>query len=565
MDKFGSVIKAALAQKHGDLLLKNGRILDVRSGEIYTSDISIYNDKIAGIGDGYRADQEIDLNGMLVLPGFIEGHIHIESSMMSPSRFCEAVIKNGTTTVIADPHEIANVLGIRGIEFMLEDSANLPIDIFFMAPSCVPATDMETSGAKISKDGLKILKNKDRIIGLAEMMNFPGVYLGVPEVLEKIELFELTDGHAPLLSGKALNAYIASGIYSDHECSTLEEAREKLRLGMHIMIREGSAAKNLDKLTGLVNDSNWPFFSLVSDDRHPSTILSEGHIDSLIKKSVNNGVSLTNAVRMATINTARYFRLYDRGEIVPGKLADLVIADDQLNIQMVIKSGEVVVKNREILADISCPRDRKAGNINVRIDKAKLKVPAREGRIKVIVAGDKSLITDVKVSSPLIKDGLVISDTTRDILKISVWERHKGTGNTGVGFAHGFGLKKGAIAGSVAHDSHNIVCVGVTDEETVLAVKHIQETGGGLVVVQGDSILAEISLPIAGLMCDMPLNRLASLEKELNNSTQQLGCKMSNPFMTLSFMALPVIPHLKITDKGIVDVDKFSFTDIWVS
>ena len=558
-----SIIKVAVGEKEGDILLKNGRILDVRSGEIYNSDILIYKDKIAAIGKGYRAKKEIDLDNLLISPGLIEGHIHIESSMMSPRYFGEAVIRQGTTTVIADPHEIANVLGLKGIEFMLEDSEQLPVDVFFMAPSCVPATDMETSGARLNADDLILLRDNPRILGLAEVMNFPGVYLGIEEVLNKIELFDIVDGHAPLLSGKQLNAYIAAGIYSDHECSLKKEAEEKLRLGMHIMIREGSAAKNLDELVGLVTDKNWPFFSLVSDDRHPSTLLNEGHINSLIKRACNKGLSLINAVRLATINTAKYFRLFDRGEIVPGKLADLIVIDESLNVHHVIKSGEVVVREGEIIKDITHPSNRQIGEINSVVDPSHLKIKQESGKIKVIVAHDSSLITDIMTVTPTIKDGEVISDTKRDILKISVWERHHGTGNVGVGFIHGFGLKDGAIASSVAHDSHNILCVGVKDEDIIFAVKRIVEIGGGLVVVAQGRVLSEIALPIAGLMCDLAVDELSKLEVQLNNATKKLGCKMSNPFMTLSFMALPVIPHLKITDKGLVDVNKFCFTSLW--
>lgn len=557
-----SIINVAIGEKEADLLLKNCRIIDLRSAEIYQADIAIHKDKIAAIGRGYRAKEEIDIKGLLVSPGFIEGHIHIESTMMSPKRFCEAVIKHGTTTVIADPHEIANVLGLKGIEFMLKDSKNPLLDIFFMAPSCVPATNMETSGASIGLKELEELRHNPRILGLAEMMNFPGVYLGLDEVLNKIRLFDVVDGHAPLLSGKRLNAYIASGIYSDHECSNLEEAKEKLRLGMHIMIREGSAAKNLDDLIELVNEQNWPFFSLVSDDRHPTTILNDGHIDGLVKKAYKKGLSLINSLRIATLNTARYFRLYDRGEIVPGKLADLVVLDEGLNIAYVIKSGKIVVRDRQIIPSLSIKYNRTLGEINLLFDKNQLKIKKQTGLIKVIVAHENSLITDSIKFSPLIKGDYVVSNPEQDILKICVVERHHKTGNIGVGFVRGFGLKRGAIASSVSHDSHNIVCVGVEDDDMAMAINRIKELGGGLVVVC-NKILAEIALPIAGLMCDLEIEELSKLEQQINDATRSLGCKMSNPFMTLSFMALPVIPHLKITDKGLVDVDRFNFTSLW--
>ncbi len=359
------LIDVAAGRRKADLILRNGRIVDVFSGEIITDDVVIHGDRIAAIGSGYEAEEVVDVSGKFVMPGFIEGHIHIESSMLSPRRFAEAVSRLGTTTVIADPHEIANVLGLEGIKFMIDDSEGLPVDIFFMAPSCVPATNMETSGAVLTADDLRKLKDEPRVLGLAEMMNFPGVVLGLPDVLEKLAAFDLKDGHAPLLSGKDLNAYIAAGIYSDHECENPEEALEKLRRGVHVMVREGTGARNLDALIGIVNENNWAFLSLVSDDRHPGTIVDEGHLNYLIWRAMDKGVSLVNSVRMATINTARYFRLHDRGGIAPGKIADIVVAEELPDVLHVIKSGRFVLRDGKPVVNVDVPESRRIGRVEV--------------------------------------------------------------------------------------------------------------------------------------------------------------------------------------------------------
>lgn len=557
------LIDVAAGRRKADLILRNGRIVDVFSGEIITDDVVIHGDRIAAIGSGYEAVEVVDVSGKFVMPGFIEGHIHIESSMLSPRRFAEAVSRLGTTTVIADPHEIANVLGLEGIKFMIDDSEGLPVDIFFMAPSCVPATNMETSGAVLTADDLIKLKDEPRVLGLAEMMNFPGVVLGLPDVLEKLAAFDLKDGHAPLLSGKDLNAYIAAGIYSDHECENPEEALEKLRRGVHVMVREGTGARNLDALIGIVNENNWAFLSLVSDDRHPGTIVDEGHLNYLIRRAMDKGVSLVNSVRMATINTARYFRLHDRGGIAPGKIADIVVAEELPDVLHVIKSGRFVLRDGKPVVNVDVPESRRIGRVEVEPSVEKIVVRPSGGKMRVIVAQEGSLITDVMLAEPKIEGDVVVSDPDRDILKVSVWERHRGTGNVGVGFVHGFGLKKGAIAGSVAHDSHNIIAVGVDDSDIVAAVKHIAEMGGGLAVVSDGKVIASLPLPIAGLMSDEPIERVAAMERRLNEAAGELGSPMKAPFMTLSFMALPVIPHLKLTDKGLVDVDKFDFVGLF--
>ena len=556
------LIDVAAGREVADLIIKDVNLIDVRSGEVRRTDIVIYGDRIAAVGQGYSGKSVIDGAGLYAAPGFIEGHIHIESSMMTPAYFAHAVARHGTTTVIADPHEIANVLGIEGVRFMIEDSKNLPVDIFFTAPSCVPATNLETSGAAIGREELLRLKDMERVIGLGEMMNYPGVYLNLPDVIEKLGIFEIQDGHAPMLTGKNLNAYVAAGIYSDHECTSLDEAREKLELGMHIMIREGTSERNLDELLPLVNNNNWPFFSFVSDDRHPSTIQEEGHLDGIIRKAMDSGLDLVTAIRLATINTARYFRLFDRGEIVPGKKADVVLLDEDLRVKMVLKDGKVVVRDGMVLSETPLPEARILGSINIEPDIERLKVRARGNKIRVIKIIEGNLTTDEEIHPAKIMENLAVSDPENDVLKLTVWERHRGTGNVGIGFVRGFGMKSGALASTVAHDSHNVIAVGVSDEDIFFAVKRLKELGGGLIVVENQRELASLPLPIAGLMTDTPVDKLADLEKELNKSYRRLGGTLKNPFMQLSFLALPVIPKLKLTDYG--QIKDFQIVDLFV-
>lgn len=556
------IIDVADGREKADLVLRNVRHINVRSGEIEETDIVIADGKIAAIGNGYEGVEEFDASGLYAAPGFIEGHIHIESSMMTPPYFAKAVVMRGTTTVIADPHEIANILGVDGIKFMIESSKGLPVDIFFMAPSCVPATRLETSGAEIGADDLRKLKNMERMIGLAEMMNFPGAYMNVPQVVEKLGIFEIQDGHAPLLRGKHLNAYISGGIYSDHECTELEEAREKLRLGMHIMIREGTLAKNLDALLPLVTPENWPFFSFVSDDRHPSTILEEGHLDGIIRKSLDLGLDLITAIRLVTINTARYFRLFDRDEIVPGKKADVVLFDEKVKVKHVIKDGRWVVKFGVLQGEFEGGKYEISGKVDVNPNIEVLRIPAKGKKIRVIKIIENSLITKETIFEAKIENGDVISDVDSDVLKISVWERHKSTGNVGVGFVNGFGMHDGAIASTVAHDSHNIVALGVNEVDIVFAVTRLKEIGGGMVVVRAGRVIAELPLPVAGLMADIDVEPISTLEKALNESYRSLGGKLKNPFMQLSFLALPVIPELKITDLGLIK--DFRIVDLFI-
>ncbi|MCP2619019.1 adenine deaminase, partial [Candidatus Aminicenantes bacterium AC-335-A11] len=476
-----------------------------------------------------------------------------------------------TTTIIADPHEIANVLGEKGIEYMLKASENLPFDIYFMVPSCVPATHMETAGGEIGIRNIENLLKEERILGLAEMMNFPGVILGVPEVLGKIKITrenkKIVDGHSPGLSGLNLQAYLCAGIESDHECTTQEEAKKKLRSGMRIMIREGSAAKNLEELLSIVNNENYHRCFFVSDDRHPEDLLNEGHMDYILRKAVKLGLNPVRAVQMVTLNTAQYFNLKRKGGIAPGYVADLVIVENlsDFKINKVFKSGKLVVEEAELIVDIPQYTDPSVlKTIHIKsISPDSFKIKDEGKKIKVIEIIPNQIVTKKLVINPKVRDEEIISDIENDILKLAVIERHRSTGNIGLGFVKGFGLKKGALGSSVAHDSHNIVVVGVDSYSMYLAVEEISKMEGGFVVVADEEIKASLSLPIAGLMSNESYEHVIEKLKKLLKSAKELGSKLENPFITLSFLALPVIPSLKLTDRGLVDVEEFKIVSLY--
>lgn len=558
------LIAVGKGNKKADLVLKNSKVIDVLSGDIFTTNVAIYNGTIAGFGD-YKANQEIDLNGAYLSPGLIDGHIHLESSMLSVLEFTKTVVPMGTTSVVVDPHEIANVLGIEGINYIFKASAKLPLDIYVMLPSCVPATDLETSGAYLSSGDLAILINHENVLGLAEMMNYPGVINCDHEVMNKLKIVDgkRIDGHCPGLTGKDLCAYIDAGISSDHECTSAEEATEKLRLGMYIMAREGSTAKNLEEVLKAVTPQNSRQFMLVSDDKQPEDLLKEGHVNYLLKKAIQLGIDPVTAVQMVTLNPAQYFRLNKKGAVAPGFIADLTVFEDIENfeVKMVIQDGKVVAENSMILGSFlheNTPIVLR-GTVNVDINSLnKISVIDNSSSINVIKIVPKQIVTDKFVAEPKVENGFAVSDTGRDILKIIVVERHKSTGNIGVGFVNGFGLKDGAIASTVAHDSHNILVVGVNDEDIKFAVNTIIRMQGGQVVVRERKVLADLPLPIAGLMSQNNAEIVAKHVRSLMDAAKSLGTELENPFMELSFMALPVIPKLKITDKGLVDVEKFS-------
>jgi adenine deaminase len=552
-----------------DLLIKNGRVVDVFSSQIEKKDVAIFGGVIVGFGD-YQAREIIDVKGDFLCPGLIDGHVHIESSMVTIPEFARAVLPNGTTTVVTDPHEIANVLGQEGIRFMAESARGLPLNVFIMLPSCVPATHMETSGATLRAIDLKSLFKEPWAIGLAEMMNFPGVIFRNPEVLKKIEMAKgkRIDGHAPMLSGKGLYAYLTAGIRSDHECTTPKEAKEKLKNGMWIMIREGTTARNLRGLLPLVQPKNARRFLFVTDDRHPKELLEEGHIDSMVRQAIRWGIDPILAIQMATLNTAEYFRLDDLGAIAPGYRADIVSFDHlgRFQIKKVFKDGVLVADNGKMLS--SSIRKRKSPKVkgSVRIKPLKnnsFLLRSDESLAKVIQLIPDQIITKKGVKKILLKEGVAHPNIKEDILKIVVVERHKATGNIGIGFVQGFGLKKGAIGSSVAHDSHNLVIVGTNDQDILKAAEVIQAMSGGLVAVLDGRVLASLPLPIAGLMSEASVAQVNLQLEALHHAAKNLGCKIPDPFMTLSFLSLPVIPELKITDKGLVDVNQFKFVPLF--
>jgi adenine deaminase len=552
-----------------DLLIKNGRVVNVFSGEIEKKDVAIYGGMIVGFGD-YKAKKIIDVNGDFLCPGLIDGHVHIESSMVTIPEFARAVLPNGTTSVVTDPHEIANVLGQEGIRFMAESAKGIPLNVFIMIPSCVPATHMETSGATLKAVDLKPLLEESWAIGLAEMMNFPGVIFGDPEVLKKIELAKgkRMDGHSPMLSGKGLYAYLTAGIRSDHECTTPKEAKEKLKNGMWIMIREGTTARNLRSLLPLVNSKNSRRFLFVTDDRHPKELLEEGHIDSMVRQAIRWGTDPIIAIQMATLNAAEYFRLDDLGAIAPGFRADIVSFDHlgRFQIKKVFKDGRLVADTGKIF---SLPiRKRKSpkvkGSVRIKpLHKNTFLLRSDQPLAKVIQLIPNQIVTKKVMKKILLKEGVAYPNIKEDILKIAVVERHKATGNIGIGFVQGFGLKMGAIGSSVAHDSHNLVIVGTNNQDMLKAVETIQAMGGGLTVVLNGKALASLPLPIAGLMSEASVAKVNLQLEALHRATKKLGCKIPDPFMTLSFLSLPVIPELKITDKGLVDVNQFKFVPLF--
>ena len=570
MKNLNDIIKAARGDSQLDLILKNGTLVNVFSGEIYQTDIAIYDDYIVGLGQNYHAKEEIDLSGLYIMPGFIDGHVHIESSMVEVPQFARAVVPLGTTSVVADPHEIANVFGYEGIRYMMDASKYNPLNVFFMMPSCVPSTDLETAGSALRAFDIFPFLREKWVLGLGEMMNFPGVVNGDEEVLDKLKIStnKRIDGHAPGLTGKHLNAYIAAGIESDHECTTPEEADEKLRLGMHIMIREGTATKNLRDLLKIVTKENLHRCMFVTDDRHPHDILEEGHINFMIRTTIEYGINPIWAIRMATLNTAEYFGLRKLGGIAPGNLADIVVVENlqKFDVKQVFKNGKLVAENgRPIYKIPERPKASIRSSVNIKwLEGGEFVIPAKANRCYVIGLVKDQIITEKLIEQPKIVDGKIVSDPERDLLRCYVLERHHASGRIGYGLVKGFGFKSGAIASTISHDSHNIIVVGVSDEDVLKAVIQLNKMGGGIVVTNNGEVIDALELPIGGLMSYQPLEYVNQKIKNLNIETQKLGCGLSDPFMQVSFIALPVIPKLKITDKGLVDVEKFEFVDFFV-
>ena len=562
-----AMITVARGEEPADLLLKNVQLVNVLSAEIHPADIAIYDGRVVGFGE-YKARQVVDLRGRFVCPGLIDAHVHLESSMVQPAEFARAVVPRGTTAVVCDPHEIANVLGLEGVRYILDASAGLPLHVYVMAPSCVPATHMESAGAELTAADIEEILAHEQVLGLAEVMNFPGVLFRVPSVLDKLRIAGTRpiDGHAPGLSGLDLNAYVAAGIRSDHECTRLEEAREKLRRGMHILIREGTTARNLHTLLPLVAPGNAHLCHFCTDDRHPDTLLHEGHIDDVVRRAIAWGLDPVVAIQMATINTAEYFGLRNVGAVAPGYRADLAILDDltTVHVAQVYAAGRLVAADERFLlsaADLPCVPIQ--SSVHLDLSALDFTIPAGEGPARVIGIIPEQIVTDDLRLEPTIQDGAVLSDPARDLLKMAVVERHHCTGNVGLGLVTGAGLKRGAIASSVAHDSHNIVAIGVDDDEIRAAVAAIARMGGGQVVIADGEMQAACPLPIAGLMSDRPLEEVSRQVETLASAAHALGCTLADPLMTMSFLALPVIPALKLTDKGLVDVNRFDFVPLF--
>ncbi len=564
------IIPYAKGEREVDLLLTNARLINVFSGTIEPQAIAIAQGRVVGFGE-YPAQKVLDLEGRFLSPGLIDAHCHIESSMVGVREYARAILPHGVTTVVTDFHEIANVMGTRGIRLMREGMGATPFNLYCMLPSCVPATSLETSGAEIQAKDLKDLMEEEWVRGLGEMMNFPGVIHGDPQVLKKISMTQAhgkrVDGHAPGLSGKELAAYIAAGIASDHECTTKAEAEEKLNQGMYIMIREGSTARNLEELIKIVTPLNACRCMFVTDDRHPADLIAEGGIDHCVRKAMRRGLDPVIALQMATINPARYFPLPGIGAIAPGYQADLVVLEDlnAFRISQVFQAGRLVADGGTILPGVIDEKKVRAENtVHLpKISAEQFRITAEGARAKVIELIPQQIITKKAIHEVKTQDGLAVADPSRDILKIAVVERYKGTGNIGLGFVKGFGLKDGAIASSVAHDSHNIIVVGTGDKAMAQAVHGIAEMHGGLIAVKDGKVTASLPLPIGGLMSDLSIEKVSDGLTRLHHKVKEMGCTLEEPFMALSFLALPVIPELKITDRGLVDVTRFEIVPLF--
>lgn len=562
------LIRAARGMEPADVVFTGGRLVNVFSGRIEETGLAVAEGRIVGLGD-YSGRETVDLKGAYVLPGLMEGHFHVESSLLCPAELARAVCPRGTSFIAADPHEIANVLGAAGVKAMLAASAGLPVTFGYLAPSCVPATHLETTGAALDAPELADLADGPGILGLAEMMNYPGVLMGDPQVLAKLEVFQgkVIDGHAPLLAGRDLNAYVLAGPDSDHECSRLEEAAEKLARGMWIMIREGTSAHNLADLLPVVTPRTLRRCLLVSDDRHPDDLAHEGHCDALLRRAVGLGLDPVSAVTMLTLNPARRFGLAGRGALAPGYAADLTVVEDlkDFPVRAVYKAGELVAVEGQCLhpCDVVFPELARSSLHLPSLSEDSFAPRAVGPRVRVIELKPGQIISDAGLEPTPTAGGRLAADPARDLALLAVVERHTASGRVGNGLVRGLGLKRGALASSVAHDSHNLIIAGADPASMLGAARHLAQVGGGLCVTLGDEVLACLELPLAGLMSDRPLpevlDGLAGLRRAAARLTDH-----REPFMALSFLALPVIPHLKLTDLGLVDVDAFSFTDLFV-
>ncbi|MGW8265943.1 MAG: adenine deaminase [Longimicrobiales bacterium] len=564
-----SLLEVARGDAPADLLFRNGQVVNTFTGEVERVDVALHAGLVAGIGPGYRAEEEVDLGGRYLVPGLIDAHVHVESSLATPPEFARAVVPRGTTTVVSDPHEIANVHGIEGIRFMLDASEGLPLSVFVLASSCVPATHMGTAGAHLDVDDLLGLLTHSRVLGLAEVMNFPGVIHGDPKVLAKLEAFRgrVIDGHAPGVSDKDLNAYVAGGPTSDHECTTPAEAVEKLRRGLFLYLREATNARNLKDLLPALTPENRRRVALCTDDRQPADLLDEGGIDAMLRILIRDGTPPVEAIRMATLNPAEHFGLSDRGAIAPARRGDLLVLEslEEFRVDHVYVEGRLVARGGKPLAwDLPTPPSPPPPSMRVDWDGVNLGIRARAGRARVIEVIPDQIVTGALELEPTVRDGQVVTDPARDLLKIAVFERHTGSGRVGLGLVRGMGLREGAIAGTVAHDHHNIVAIGADDESILSAARTVAVAGGGLAVARAGEVLASLSLPVGGLMSPAPIEAIREEMDRVATAARGLGSPLHDPFMAMSFLALEVIPSLKITDLGLVDVDRFELVGLWV-
>ncbi|MCC6450774.1 MAG: adenine deaminase [Candidatus Aureabacteria bacterium] len=561
MERLDRMIRVARGKAKADVVLRNGRVVNVYTGECVETDVAILGDRIVGLGS-YRGAKEYDVAGRFVAPGFIDAHIHLESAMVTVPEFARVVVPMGTTSVVSDPHEIANVMGLEGINYMIRSSKYNPLNVFVMVPSCVPSSPLETPGAVLRATDILFFLNQEWVLGLAEMMDYPGLLACDPAILDKVRIAgrRIIDGHAPGLSGKDLCAYIAAGISSDHECVTEEEAREKLRLGMTVMIREGGCARNMEALLPLVTPATAPHCAFCTDDRHPQALISEGHMNGVLRKAVRLGLDPVTAITLCTLNPARHYGLDGLGAVAPGKIADIVVLEDLdgFSVEMVFKNGRLAAQDGALIPGVpGAPRPPEPlrGSINIQwLAREQFEIPASRGRLRAIALVPGQLLTRLELVKPSVLSGRVVADPGRDLLKIAVIERHHASPNIGLGIVRGFGLTRGAIASSVAHDSHNIVAVGTNDADILEAVIKIRKLQGGLTAVVDGKLIASVALPIAGLMSEKSVREVGDELDALIAAARRMGCRLEDPFMMLSFLSLSVIPELKLTDKGLVDV-----------
>lgn len=573
MDELQHRIQIARGAVPADLVLHNVQLVNVCSGECYPADVAVAHGRVVGVsapGEGYRGHEERDLEGRWLAPGLIDGHMHIESTMLVLSEFARIVTPRGVTVVVLDPHEFANVMGVTGIRYVLESGHGLPLTAYVTLSSCVPASSYESPYRVLMAEDLLPLLEDEHVLGLAEMMDVPGVLEGDEQVLAKIVATQcrglVVDGHAPGLTGRDLCAYATAGVMSDHECTTIEEARQRIRLGMWLMIREGSAARNMDTLLPLVKELHPPRVFFVTDDRDPQDLMTRGHIDSMVRRAIELGLDPVEAVRLASYNTAQYFRLYDRGAIAPNFVADLVVLDDlkKFKVESVYKEGKLVAQDGRLLVDAPAVTfTGVTGTVHIgNIDENDLRIPGKPGLIEVIGIEPGQITTRHLREEASVRDGEIVADPDRDLLKLVVIERHHATGNVGLGIVKGFGLRKGALASSVAHDAHNLVIAGVNDDDILQAARVLEEMGGGFACVVDGKVRGKVPLPYGGLVSPLPATELVQQLHALDMTAAELGCTLEHPCMTLSFLSLSVIPSLKLTDQGLIDVESFRLVSL---